>query len=323
MDDFCVFMFPAKFQLGYYCHCVMADKKGTASVDTTTDNTATPLKNQPEKRPLESPGHTGESPPVSKLKSQLTVEDFLDMLCDSKVIAVLEGIMENVVAKALKIQMESMTKRVEVLEQKVDCSKVSISDHTNKITAADVKVASLEKKVVELSETLEKTSKEVGELQYLHDDLEQYGRRLNLRVSGLKATNEPGTPEDTDKAIIHLCRDQLGVQIQLSDIQRSHRVGPKEASNRAIIFRFVSYRVRTSVLKARSKLKNTGIFVNEDLTKRRNRLAYLARQLKKNNKIVDTWTYDGKVFVKYRASPNNPALKTTEIRHEVDFDNIP
>ena len=175
-------MFPAKFQLGYYCHCVMADKKGTASVDTTTDNTATPLKNQPEKRPLESPGHTGESPPVSKLKSQLTVEDFLDMLCDSKVIAVLEGIMENVVAKALKIQMESMTKRVEVLEQKVDCSKVSISDHTNKITAADVKVASLEKKVVELSETLEKTSKEVGELQYLHDDLEQYGRRLNLRV---------------------------------------------------------------------------------------------------------------------------------------------
>ena len=39
---------------------------------------------------------------------------------------------------------------------------------------------------------------------------------------------------------------------------------------------------------------------NEDLTKIRNGIAYRERQLKKLKLVTDTWTIDGKIFVKVR-----------------------
>jgi hypothetical protein len=41
-------------------------------------------------------------------------------------------------------------------------------------------------------------------------------------------------------------------------------------------------------------------YINEDLTKIRNGIAYRARQLKKLKLVTDTWTIDGKIFVKVR-----------------------
>ena len=46
------------------------------------------------------------------------------------------------------------------------------------------------------------------------------------------------------------------------------------------------------------KLKGTRIFVNEDLTKVRGTIAWEARALRRDGKIVDTWTRDGLIFVK-------------------------
>ncbi|KAI0221861.1 hypothetical protein LSAT2_026884, partial [Lamellibrachia satsuma] len=40
------------------------------------------------------------------------------------------------------------------------------------------------------------------------------------------------------------------------------------------------------------------VFVNEDLTARRARLAYDARNLRKLGTILDTWTYNSKTLVK-------------------------
>ena len=39
------------------------------------------------------------------------------------------------------------------------------------------------------------------------------------------------------------------------------------------------------------------VAVNQDLTKMRNKLAYDARQLVKNNKAKSTYIWDGKIFV--------------------------
>ena len=44
--------------------------------------------------------------------------------------------------------------------------------------------------------------------------------------------------------------------------------------------------------------KDQQIFVNEDLTSRRSKLANETRQMKSSKKITDCWTYNGKVLVK-------------------------
>ena len=48
----------------------------------------------------------------------------------------------------------------------------------------------------------------------------------------------------------------------------------------------------------RSNLKGTQVFMSEDLSKQDAKLFYLARQLKKNKVIFDTWTRGNRIFVK-------------------------
>ena len=100
---------------------------------------------------------------------------------------------------------------------------------------------------------------------------------------------------------------KLSPPLKAHDIARSHRlVAPREGGRpRPIIVLFVSDKARDAVYRARSGLKvynsqnrEAPVFVNDDLTNRRAKLAFDCRKLKKEKKIADTWTYNGKVVMK-------------------------
>ena len=40
------------------------------------------------------------------------------------------------------------------------------------------------------------------------------------------------------------------------------------------------------------------IYINEDLSKARAELLYLSRKAKRDNKVMDCWSYDGRIIVK-------------------------
>ena len=74
---------------------------------------------------------------------------------------------------------------------------------------------------------------------------------------------------------------------------------------RMVIVKFLSRRTKTRVMDYREELKNIDkekyqrpIYFQDDLTARRAKLAYQARQLKNTGKIVDTWVIDSKVMIK-------------------------
>ena len=75
--------------------------------------------------------------------------------------------------------------------------------------------------------------------------------------------------------------EKMGVSIKPCQIVRCHRVGrKKDGANRPIIIRFDSDITRDRVFRAKKGLKTYNliatnkIFLNEDLTARRARLAY-------------------------------------------------
>ncbi|CAF1541817.1 unnamed protein product [Didymodactylos carnosus] len=108
--------------------------------------------------------------------------------------------------------------------------------------------------------------KAVKELQFKCNDVEQYGRRCNIRIQGIKEEND----ENTNKIVIDIAQ-ALGVNIDERDIYTSHRLGRKGNYIRPIIVRFVRFEVRQRVITKRGKLKvidrYKNIFVNDDLTK--------------------------------------------------------
>lgn len=153
--------------------------------------------------------------------------------------------------------------------------------------------------------TLETT---VNHLEQQLDAHEQYSRRPNLRVQGIP---EDGRGEDVESKVLSVVNEKMGFDPPLipTDLERCHRLGrvvPGQKRPRAVIVRFVSERMRDSVYRARGSLKgyndgkeqHTRIFINEDLTARRATIAFKTRELKKQRKIQDCWTYSGRILVK-------------------------
>ena len=113
--------------------------------------------------------------------------------------------------------------------------------------------------------------------------------------------------------------------LEYSQLERSHRVGPKldqqdRVRFRLIIVRFKSENTRDAVLEARFRLKEqhreARIYINEDLTVRRATLARECRALKRTGKLNDSWTTSGNVMVK------DGQNKIRQIRSTADIQDI-
>ena len=176
------------------------------------------------------------------------------------------------------------------------CSEVKASLKFD-IDNANDKMSSLEKRIDQFEEDL--------------DEAEQYCRRNCLVFAGINESED----EDTETAVIDICRDDLGISVEKNDIDRCHQLGPLTGAankenktnktrkqHRDVIVKFASYRTRDAVYKARFNLrkissKSKTVFINESLTKNRSKLYWKVRR-GLNSKDFKLWTQDGKIIVK-------------------------
>lgn len=165
-------------------------------------------------------------------------------------------------------------------------------------------VADLKAELSARDTVIEGMQRDLSEQAKANDGLEQYQRRANVRVFGVPEMEG----EDTDESVIELVKSKMNIAITKRDIDRSHRVGAKktqrdeggssagETSNnqrpRAIIVKFMSYRVRAQILQGRSRLAKSGITIKEDLTQTRMSVLNKAIEL---HGLRNVWTIDGRV----------------------------
>ena len=64
--------------------------------------------------------------------------------------------------------------------------------------------------------------------------------------------------------------------------------------------RFSNRKEKVRLLRQGRKLKGTGVFINEHLTKKNIELAKHARKLRNDGKIKDTWSRNCTVFVRMK-----------------------
>ncbi|KAK4311273.1 hypothetical protein Pmani_017207 [Petrolisthes manimaculis] len=172
------------------------------------------------------------------------------------------------------------------------------------IKERDSRITDLEKEVTSLKEAL--------------DQQEQYTRRNNLRITGIK---EKETEDVAEMSMDLINKNVCELEpITIDDVDRVHRVGRRRDDGvpRPILIRFSTYRARQRVYTNRRKLNlrqrqgipgrpwagmtesgaSNNIYVNEDLTRPRASMLWRARRGKQENKIKDCWSSDGNVLVK-------------------------
>ena len=108
----------------------------------------------------------------------------------------------------------------------------------------------LKREIEELKQQVKESDAAIASLRAKVDDLEQYTRRNSVRIMGIPETSN----EDTDKITIAIAK-RIGAEIDIDQIDRSHRVGlKKDGGARPIIVKFTSYRAKAERTSNKRKL---------------------------------------------------------------------
>ena len=209
------------------------------------------------------------------------VNDLIEKLNDSNEfppwVKLLVGVMKELINEVKTIT--SLVNRVQELE---NC-KV-INDHVTELLKGENK---------NLNEKINKMTIQM-------DDQEQRSRNDCLLIHGI----DEQVNDNTDNIALQVINQELGIELTVDGIQRSHRVGPKKETRntrsskpnpRPIIVRFANWRKRNEVFRAKKMLKGKRISISENLTK--NRYNLLKEAIDKYGR-GNVWTIDGRVTTK-------------------------
>ena len=153
-----------------------------------------------------------------------------------------------------------------------------------------------------------KLEDKVVSLESSVSQVEQYGRRNNIVISGIRDDVSGDDLEDTVTSIM----EDVDVIVQNGDTEACHRIGrsDQKTSSKKTIVRFINHKYSKKALLNRKKLININsemkcnfswnnkIFINKNLTRANESIPFCDRKLKRNSKIHYCFTRDGIVFIK-------------------------
>ena len=186
------------------------------------------------------------------------------------------------------------------LKKTID-EQIKISEQQNKIIKEQAdKLDGKTKLIDELEQKCDNLSAELNKVKVAVSDLEQYGRRNSLRFS--KLGFDPKLPEnELIKKTTAYINDRMlpnGPLLSESDIDRYHPIGQlRNNVPSQVIVKFASYHIKHRVFSAKANLRNTPVFVSEDLTRSNYAIIKKLQPLKKRNKVHSFWTSNGRIFV--------------------------
>nr|CAI5866974.1 unnamed protein product [Callosobruchus analis] len=178
---------------------------------------------------------------------------------------------EEIVSRICKTMFDKISEKLQSMEQKLDGL-----------------VASVQK----IQSEVEANHKSVSELEDRIAILEDSGRKNTLRLDGIAETPQ----ENLIKVTLTLINDKLGIKCTEDDLNDVYRLGrPNSSKPRTVIVKFISFLKKFAIYKSKSLLKNTGIYINEDLGKPKYE-AFKSTRIRYGAKNV--WTINGRIYFK-------------------------
>ena len=166
----------------------------------------------------------------------------------------------------------------------------------------DEEMAALKHRFAEKTEQMEKQlaekTEQMEKLEVLLDNQEQYSRKYCINIRGI-----PQTLNENVVEIVCDFANSMGVQLMPRDIDVAHRLqpGPQRTGDESdICVKLLSYAVRQALWEARIKLRNSGsgIYLYENVTRRRQYILYIGRQMKRDGLLARVWSDGGVLKVK-------------------------
>ena len=211
-------------------------------------------------------------------------------------------------------------------------SSDSDSEKINFIFTEIHKLSELCVEIKELKRLNKLKDDRIYELEERVDALEQYSRQDNIVISGFipkhrsyaSAAQKDQTTENDEQApelekatleeqVVDFLKCK-NIPINSQDISTCHTLPSNNRSKpKPIVIRMMSRKSKIEVLRTAKQLKDTNIYINENLTARNAEIATYARNLRKRGKILSTWTRNCKIFIKANIKGEQKIMRVSKL----------
>ncbi|CAN8019773.1 unnamed protein product [Ixodes persulcatus] len=228
----------------------------------------------------------GDQPQLAKLMTQLTS-------------------MSTILTEVLN-RMDAMEKSIAVQSVKHDAVIAKLTQQEKTVEGIEAN----RQKMHKMESVILKQDLKIRELKATVDSVEQYSRRNNVEIHGVRQNEKKNLLN-----VIQWLATKLELPVPTADdIEAVHRLGPREGKTPPIILRFKDRAVRDLWITKRVVLRQERIFINENLNKSLRQLFWSAKQCAKEKHYKYVWCTNGKIFVRH--SEQKPAIR---INNEEDL----
>lgn len=188
----------------------------------------------------------------------------------------------------------------EIDEEQCDLFAKLLEPLILRLTELEDSNSNLAEKIISLESTNRSLLSRTAELEFKAEVAEQYSRKCNLRISGLKEVGN----ETTENVVLDTLNKVLKINVRPDEVKDTHRLGVPRAYNnpRPVICQVSSPKIKRRVIDAvkreRQAMKSAKIFISEDLTKERAAVLKKARDEMKNGQFISAWSDNGLVKVR-------------------------
>lgn len=180
---------------------------------------------------------------------------------------------------------EKMKTQMQEMETRLEASVYATEERNGKLEEGMAKV---KEETTELKAEVQRLKQELVSVKAHVVANEQYSRKCNIKVFGL--------PEDKGENYIgkvtEVIKEKMGLEFQPEQIAVAHRVR-SQRHPQPVIVQMDAFDTKIMVLKARKKLKGTGISFAEDLCRD---LMTVYNRVREDPRIESCWAWNGKVM---------------------------
>ena len=160
------------------------------------------------------------------------------------------------------------------------------------------------------------------------DSLEGFSRRNNLLFHGIPGSSEAETNSDCERLLCETLSQHLDLDLNSISFDRVHRLNTSKTPQ-PIIARVTNFEVKQKLLRNRTKLKGTRIYINEDFTykvreTRKKLLQFINRLRKRTNPPKVNMVFDH-IFIdgeRYDYDETRDVIKSAKRDHALNLEDV-
>lgn len=216
------------------------------------------------------------------IKNLMTKNDIHDMIKSTT-----ENVMKEMKEQIGLLVDQKVNERCQELTDRIDSLEFEKGELKERLDEAMNKIEEIQTEALDN----DKIAKEAMKLANAN---EQYSRKNNVKIMELPEGEEE-TEISLTRLVCDLLLDKANITLDPHNIDAIHRIPGKPNKPKPLLVRFRNNNVKTTVMKARKVMKESGHRLVDDVTKMN---TGLMNRLNLHEKIDSAWFFNGSVFGK-------------------------